>query len=232
MKSLVFLVLGLLCAQAMVMTATAAAFASNELALARTQGSNSLATFRKIITPANFNLMGFQTTNELTHATNAEPLLVYTMPVNRLRNYLTGQDANLLLEPDPRQSAPPQVIIPIVVGTEVRSSTTLRFRPGSGTAPGEWVTINWGQPKVIRRLMTTYGIVSPALPAGAVPFAVEIPIFDLWLIGYHDPQNRLVLRSTSDVPLGSLTILRHEIVTDAALERLAYEAQRYNGFPN
>jgi len=233
MKSLICLILSVACARLMVPSAGAAApFAtiSNVLFETRIQGSNSLADFQTIITPANFFWMGFQTTNELSQATNADPVLVYTISVNSLRTFITGQDINLLVEPDPRQFGPPQVIIPIMVGTEVRSSTTLRFRPGAPS--GTWVTANWGQPKLIRRLMSTYQTVLASLPAGTLAFAVEIPLFDLWFVGYHDPQNQLILRSTSELPLGPITIHQHEIITEAAIERLAFEAQRYNGFPN
>jgi len=96
-----------------------------------------------------------------------------------------------------------------------------------------WATANWGQPQLIRDLMRTYGIIPPAeVRSGTVPFAVELPVLDIWLVGYYNPQNAVVLRSTVDMRLGPLTINRNEVVPEAAMHQLAITAQRYNGLPN
>lgn len=211
-----------------VVSAAVSTLTSNDVAAARSQGSNSLATLKALITPANFQLMGFHSTNDLSQATNAEPLVIYTVGLVKLSNYLPGQSFDSLLDPAPRRA-----IVPIMVGGEVRSSATLRVQPGAPGPTVTWVTANWGQPKLIRELMQTYGTIPSAdVRSGTVPFAVELPVFDIWLIGYTNPQNQLLLRSTVDLSLGSITVNRNEIVTEAAMHRLAIAAQRYNGLPN
>jgi hypothetical protein len=209
-------------------SAAVSTLTSNDVAYARTQGSNSLATLKALITAANYQLLGFHSTNELSQATNAEPVVIYSAMQDQLSNYLPGQSFESLLDPAPRR-----VIIPIMVGANVRSSTTLRVQPGVPGPALTWATANWGQPQLIRDLMRTYGIIPPAeVKSGTVPFAVELPVLDIWLVGYYNPQNAVVLRSTVDMRLGPLTISRNEVVPEAAMHQLAITAQRYNGLPN
>ena len=211
-------------------SAAIAPLGSNDIAQARSYGTNSLLTFRALVTPANFQLLGFHSTNEVLQVTNAEPIPVYTVILAQLQNYHPGDPISGLLE------LPSRVIVPLMLGTDVRSSITLRLVPGGAAAPGTqgvWTTENWGQPKLIRDLIATYRMIPSAdVRPGTKPFAVEIPVFDIWLIGYYDTQNELVLRSTVDLRLGQLTVFRHEFVTEAAVVRLSNAALRYNGLPN
>jgi len=205
--------------------AAALPISTNDIALARSQGSNSLASFTALITPRNYHLMGFHSAEEILQATNAEPLAIYTVVHGNLTNYLPGVSFDSLLEPESLQ-----VIIPIMVGAKVRSSTALRLQPGASPS---WATVNWGQPRLIRNLMATYrNIPNGEIHADSLPFAVEIPALDIWFIGYYNTQNQLVLRSTVELRLGALTLSRHEIVPESAMFQLALIAQRYNGLPN
>jgi len=196
------------------------------------QATNSLATFKTLITPANYFLMGFHTLAESALATNAEPVPIYSVRQDQLMNFHPGQDFATLLEVNPHQEPAPRAIVPIMVGTNVRSSAILRFAPQPG-APDLWTNSDWCQPKLIRDLMETYhAIPGTQIRAGSIPFAVEIPVFKLWFVGYYNPQNKLIVRSTVDLPLGTNAIARTQIVTDGAMQKLATTAQRYNGLPN
>ncbi len=198
---------------------------TNVMNSVRIAASNSLAAFRTHITPANYQLMGFDSTNEVLTATNGSPLLIFAVQMNQLTNYHTGTDFNSLLDPPPT----PRVIIPIMVGTNVRSSTTLRPEQTAPGTPVYWVGQDWGHPKVIRNLTGTYGAIpSGEISPGTVPFAVEVPMPRIWLVGYYDTQTRLVLRSTINLPLGPITINRNEAITQPAMELIAAEARRYN----
>jgi hypothetical protein len=201
---------------------------TNELDSARSQATNSLVAFRDLISSSNYQLLGFHSTNEVLLATNAEPVPIYSAGLGKLRSYVPGQSLDTLLEPNPQQ-----VIIPVMVGTNVRTSITLRFQSGAPSPAGAWTTANWGQPQLIRELIGTVGSIPPAeVQSGTAPFAVELPVLDLWLVGYVNGQGKLVLRATVDMPLGPVTIHRHEILTEQAMYRLAIAAQRYNGLPN
>jgi hypothetical protein len=194
----------------------------------RSQASNSLAVYQALITPANYNLLGFHSTNDILQATNGEPLVAYEIGLNQLRTYLLGGDFEPLLEPNPNLPSQ-RVIVPVMVGTNVRSSITLREQVGQG----HWTNANWGQPKLIRELNATYcAIPNAQLFPRSVRFVVEIPVFDFWLVGYYDTQNRLVLRSTRELHLGQLVINPHQVITQAVMYRLAIAAQHYNGLPN
>jgi hypothetical protein len=214
--------------------ALAAPLGSNEFA-AVIQGSNSLRTLRGLIGPSNYELMGFGAVGEVLTATNGAPLLIYTVPLNRLVNYQPPHNFDGLLDPNPQTDPAPvtRVIIPIMVSTNLRCSLTLRLEKPPGQ-PERWTNANWGYSGLIKDLMATYRMVTTTEPlkAGWSPFVVEIPVFDIWLIGYYDPQDALILRATTDMRLGSITIHRHEIVTHEAMHELAITSQRYNGLPN
>lgn len=221
-----------LLAATLVSVSVAAPLGSNELAAVRHQGSNSLATFAELVTPSNYQWMGFGYPGEIATATNGAPLLIYTIPLNRLISYQTTNSFETLLLPDPQIDPAPvtRVILPILVSTNVRSSTTLRLVPGQ---PPTWTNANWGYSGLIRNLLNTYS----SIPGGEIkndwpPFVVEIPVFDAWLIGYYNKANKLVLRATTDMRLGPVTVNRNQNVSREAMLQLSLTAQRYNGRPN
>jgi len=201
---------------------------SNELNAVRLVASNSLTQFRAFIKPSNYQLMGFESTNEVSITTNGDPLLVFTVRLSQLTNYQAGNDFNSLLASLPKLRA----IVPIMVGTNVRSSTTMRL--AQGAAGANWVGGDWGHANVIRNLIQTYrAIPTTEVNPGTVPFAVEIPIPRIWLVGYYDTQQKLVLRSTIDLRLGPITIYRNQAVTQAAMQQMSTEARRYDpSLPN
>src|SRR2546423_13208581 len=67
---------------------------TNELDAIRVAATNSLRTFRKHITPSNYQVMGFTNIGEIFTATNGEPLQCYTVPFRDLTNYQAGNDFN------------------------------------------------------------------------------------------------------------------------------------------
>jgi len=201
---------------------------TNDLGSARSAGTNSLTTLRALVTPANYYLLGFQSNDEALQATNAEPLLIYVVVHTNLLSYHPGQSFEPLLESTPRH-----LIIPVMVATNVRSSITLRAIPSAPGAPLAWTNASWGQKELIRDLMGTYrSIPNAEVKSGTSPFFVEMPVFSVWLVGYYNSQDKLILRATVDMRLEPVTVHRNEIITEAAMYQLAIIAQRYNGLPN
>jgi hypothetical protein len=198
---------------------------ANELKSVQMAASNSLAGFRKHITAANYKLMGFDSPTEVLAATNGSPLMIFTVRLSQLTNYQAGNDFNVLLEPP----SPPSVIVPIMVGPNVKSSTTLRASQGVPGTPAHWVGPDWGRPTVIRNLTATLSAI-PDLEVrpGTVPFAVAVPVPRILLVGYYNNQNKLVLRSTIDLHIGPITINRYQVVTTDAMQQLSIYARRYN----
>jgi hypothetical protein len=221
-----------LLSQSLIPSGLHAALGTNELEAAHSQGTNSLDTFRGFITVANHELLGFSSLLQSATVTNAEPLLVYTVPLSRLTNYQLTNEFIELLYPDPQSDPVPgaRVIIPVMDGTDVRSSLSLRLVTPAPNA--RWTNANWGYPNLIRALVTTARSIPPARLGGKDPFVVEIPVFDVWLIGYLDNNSKLILVSTAEMRFGSALIQRHQVVTPAAMYQMRVAAQRYNGFAN
>lgn len=203
---------------------------TNDLNSVRAAGSNSLSAFKSHITPSNYQLMGFSSVSEVALATNGNPLLIFTVSMSQLTNYQAGSDFNVLLDPPP----PPRAIIPVMVGTNVRSSTTLRLAQGATGAQRSWAADDWGHPRVIRNLTRTFeAIPSSELKPGTVPFVVEILIPRIWFVGYYDLQNKLVLRATTDLRVGLITVPRNGDVVPAVMQELSINAQHYDpNLPN
>jgi hypothetical protein len=204
-----------------------------ELAAARSQATNSLVTFQGFITPANFELLGFTNEAEILTATNADPLLIYTIPLSRLIAFPPTNDFTSLLQPDPQTNPAPvtRLIIPVMADANVRSAISLRLVPNEV----RWTNASWGDPKLIRALVGAAQSIPPAqLAPGSVPFVVEIPVFDVWLIGYYNSStpSKLVLVSTARMRFGPVSINQYEVITPTAMEQMRIAAQRYNGLPN
>ena len=227
--AMIFAVLAL----TLVSTKLDAALVSNELAAAHMQGTNSLATFQGFINPANFELLGFTSVLEATTATNAEPLLIYTVPLSRLASYQLTNDFSSLLYPEPHLSPAPvkRVIIPVMAGTGVRSSISLRLVIPAPNA--RWTNANWGYPNLLQALVTTARTI-PTSQLAQDPFVVEIPVFDVWFIGYlnNDTPSKLILVSTAEMRFGQALIQRHQVVTPEAMNEIRLAAQRHNGLAN
>jgi hypothetical protein len=196
---------------------------SNEVALATNYAKSNFTAFTNSINAANYSFFGLQSQSDLAQLTNDQPLVVYTIQLNPLRNYHPGDDRQALLE---RSS---QVIIPLVVGTNVRSSISFSLNVTANTVSN----VKFGRRKLIRELMATYrSIDTHQVKADGAPFAVEIPVFDIWLIGYVNVQNELELIATIDLPLRDMVVSRGERISEAAMFRMAIMAQQYNGLPN
>ena len=201
---------------------------TNDLSAIQIAASNNLASFRRHITPSNYRLMGFDSTNEALSATTGQPLLCFTIGLRELTNFVVGSDVNSLLDPPPE----PLVLVPILVGTNVKSSMSLRLVKGG--AGSQWVRGDWGQSKVVRNLTSALArIPSAEFDPGSIPFAIEVPVPRTWFVGYYSKQKKLVLVSTIDLRLKSIPIRRYEVVPLAAINEIANAARRYDpNLPN
>ena len=214
--------------------ASAAEFSTNALAPGvaltvkdydslRAAARNNLAAFLRQITPLNYQSMGFSSTNEVSSATNGPPVLTFTVTMSQLTNYIKGNDYNSLLNPPPE----PIALVPVMVGTNVRSSTSLRL--AKGTASAQWVNGDWGRPRLIRNLMSALATIpSNEVSQGSIPFAVEIPVPRIWFVGYYDKQKSLVLVTPTDLRLRNVRVGRHERISAAGIEEIAKAARGYN----
>ena len=201
--------------------------ASNELATTQLFALPNLELFKLSVTPTNFAFYGFHAPDEVAPATTNSPLLIYTIPLHKLQAYQPGDDFKTLWERTSRVIFP--VVVPVGANTEVRSSLSFRIDATNNVVSD----VKFGRRRLIRELMAAYETINPAdVKADDAPFVVEIPVFDIWLIGYVNTQDRGVLVATINLPLGPVTIPATQFINEAAMFLMAVKAQTYNGAPN
>jgi hypothetical protein len=226
MKSYWKLLLAAICATLAGETAVRAdsstnALTTNQIAQSYPAATTSLNKFRRLITPSNYSLMGFASTNQVSQAVLGEPLQVYHIRMKNLTNYNSSQDFKGLLTPASR------VIYPIVVKTGAVSSTTLRLdRSG-------WKTASWGQSEIIRDLTRLRTRLQKGWHVGPKKtdevFAAEVPIAGVWMVGFFDGPDTPVLFTSFGILTNAPSdhqVSRHE------MEVLADRARSYRGGSN
>ena len=219
MKPLLFLSAAVACAGCV----SAAELSSNDVHQARIQGTNGLASFKLLIKPATAVPQGFSSTNEIQSAVLGEPFRVYRVPLDRLRAYAPPQDFKLLLTPAPK------VIFPLEVHGKTKSSLTVRLEGN------RWRTDNWGLPALIKDMTAARHNLATNQPQWAEQsYAVEIPVFNLWFLGYTNTLNNSVEFVTlSALKFGTVTVASaQQVVPVNAMTNLAAMANKYTGLSN
>jgi hypothetical protein len=201
----------------------AAQLTTNEVAESRIAATNSLNFFRKIVTPANYALLGLSSTGDVAHAGLGEPLRIWKIPAGSLTNYVANQSFGSLLVPAP------QILYPILVKQEAVSSLWLRLENG------KWERDGWGDAGLIReltRMRKKFGGRAKQPPNGITPgvFAVKFP-FSFWVAGFFDKKGDAVLVSSVN-PSNTVPHLSndHEL-SSGEMEILAKKQAAYTGPP-
>lgn len=188
--------------------------------LAETQGaaSQALAAFRKVVNEENFRALGFRSVGEASSASLGTPMRVYTIPLDRLKEYQPGTNPNDLLDDIG------QVIYPVMKEGEVRSALFVE-RTKNG-----WKGTGYGSPTLAKLLDTARRKDSTA---SGVPldsyFIVQIPALNLYFVAHRKNQN-LLLTAVADDPTVSI---RAGTVMQAGevLEALLPAAKAHDGTP-
>src|SRR5262249_21986467 len=114
---LLFLVLGLACnrdkepSQRPDQQAGEAGFADMQ-----TAAEKALNTFRKLVTQQNYKELGFDVADEVSNAALGQPMLIFLVRLDRLREHQPGTDPNRLLTDSH------QALYPITIRNQMRSS--------------------------------------------------------------------------------------------------------------
>src|ERR1051325_11131021 len=209
-------------------SASGAATISNELqyvSQAMTNAGPALATL-KTLGYRDLAGTGFANTTEIHLAVNGDPIPIYRVTHAALSAYHALDSLDTLLPVNVTTQSANYLIIPVKVGTKARSSISMRW---DGT---NWRTTILGRPDLIRRLTNTYVTVPIESRAPVQPFVLEIEFFDIWLIGYYNNQNQLILLTTRELHSGSINIAAHQPMTSEMMYRFASSAERYNFKPN
>ena len=191
---------------------------TNDLAQSRIAATNSLERFRRLLTPENCTIHGFNSTNDAATAVLGDAIPLGKFNTKRLTNYLSPQTFKGLVEPVP------EVIYPIMVSNAPVSSTRLRL------SHKKWEVADWGRPNTIRDLssLRTDSVNDPGM-RGRLPtdvFAVLTPICGWWMVGFDQANGIPVLRTSA--PILSSPGTNH-IVTTQEIQELARRMNAYSG---
>ena len=185
----------------------------------QTAASQSLATFKKLVTKDNYKELGFDSPDEVSTSTLGSPMRVFMVKVEQLRDYQTEKDANALL------SESGQMYFPVTVNGEARSSVVVE------QAEGKWRSASFGNAGLAKQIAsvtkTNQTAETAARPADMI---VQVPALGVYFLGGRNADNRLVLtpiaaNATFGLQAGSTE------PAEVIFARLAPFARNYNGLP-
>ena len=170
----------------------------------------ALATFGQIVTPENYQALGFQTPDEVKNAQLGQPLAVLRVPLDQLQSFSRGNNPETLLV-DPNR-----VIYPVTVKDQVRSSIAVE-----GTDQ-QWTATDFGSPKLIT-MLTQFRQESS-------DFIVQIPAFSLYFIAHRSDNVLLLTPIVDDTRFGFKS--GETLTATATFEAILPFAKNYNGLPD
>jgi hypothetical protein len=194
--------------------------ANAETNLVQQVALRSLTTFRKVVTPQNYQALGFDSTNDVQALQLSEPLTVYRVSLDYLRAWKPSRDPNLLLT----ETNTVMIFFPVTVNQHVRSSVTVE------KDKKDWKATSFGSPKLIKLLAKAR---QDSTEATHLPLAsysvVQVPGLNAWLIAYR-AQEQLMLASIVDDPDLKLTA-GSPLTAQEMFKLLARGAHDQNAFP-
>jgi len=185
---------------------------------AQKAASGALATFGQLVTEDNYRAMGFDSLGEVGVARLAEPLRVFMVRLDHLQKYEPGSDPNKML------SGGDQVIYPVTVGEQVRSSITVH------KVERTWKAFDFGSPTLVKMLakVRKYSADSTKLAISSY-FVVRVPALNLYFIG-HRADGVLMLTPLVDHP-GYRFKARVTMPADRVFAALLPAAKGHDGLP-
>jgi hypothetical protein len=216
---LLFFVLGLACDRDKVSSRKPDPQAGEaEFADMQTAAKNSLNTFRKLVTQQNYKELGFDTVDEVSSAVLGQPIPMFLVRLDQLREYQPGNDPNRLLNDGH------QALYPITIRTQMRSSIIV------GQTGAKWKAVSFGNAGLARQIVevTKQNIATPGAPSSDT--LVQVPAFGLYFLGRRSPDNKLTL-----IPLGSNPTFNLKagasLPAEEVFAALLPHAKNYNGLP-
>jgi len=168
-----------------------------------------LENLRLLVTEKNLKAMGFESPSEAALAKLGDPMQVFRVPLDELRNYQPNSDPERLLVDADR------IIYPVVV-RDIRSLVIVEK-----TAKG-WQPTNLGSPKLAKVLFDRRKEKSD--------FIVWVPALNLYFVA-NRVDNKLMLTPVLDDPNVELSAGR-TLPADKVFSLIVPAAKSYNGLPN
>ena len=134
----------------------------------------ALKTFSRLVTKENYKRMGFEDPEEVRTATLGAPLQDFIVRLDKLKEYAPGGRLDELL------TATDQVIYPVLVKGQVRSSITVSKTEGS------WRAVSFGGPNFIKLISGTLEENTKATRLDSSAYqVVRIPSVNLLFLGFR-----------------------------------------------
>lgn len=169
--------------------------------------NNAMGTLQKLVNEHNYKNLGFQNIYEVKQAQLGQPLDVYIIGLEKLKEYQTGQDPSSLLTPSS------ETIYPVTVDGSVRTGVTIVHKEQG------YESSSFGKADVVKRLA--------AYRQSPAEFAVRIPAFNLYFVGRHVAK-RVVLVPIANNP--RLKVQEGEATPlEAVMDQLRPYIESYNG---
>jgi len=178
----------------------------------------SLKTFSQLVTKENYRQMGFESPEEVRSATLGAPIQDFMVRLDKLKKYEPGS------RPDELLTATSQVIYPVFVKGQVRSSITLSKTKES------WQAVSFGGFNFVKLVSST--LMESSKVTGldySSYFLVRVPSLNLFFLGFRS-NNELML-----VPLTDNTMLEFKAGASMKAEKvfsaILPDAKAHNGLP-
>lgn len=178
----------------------------------------SLETFSQLITKDNYRQMGFESPEEVRSATLGTPIQDFMVQLDKLKKYESGS------RPDELLTATSQVIYPVLVKGQVRSSITLSKTKES------WQAVSFGSTNFVKLVSSTLMESSKVTELDySSYFIVRVPSLNLFFLGFRS-NNELML-----VPLMDNNRLKFKAGVSMKAERvfstILPDAKAHDGLP-
>ncbi len=179
---------------------------------------SSLVTFARLVTQQNYKQMGFASREEVRTAKLGAPIQDFMVRLDALEKYEPTTRAEQLL------TATNQVVVPVLVGAQVRSSITL------SNVRARWRAASFGGPNYVK--LVTTGVNESSRSTGLPPssyFVVRIPALTLFFVGYRSGGDLMLVPLVDDRSLEfrAGVPMKAEKVFTALVPR----AKAHNGLP-
>jgi len=178
----------------------------------------SLETFSQLVTDKNYKQMGFDSPEEVRSATLGTPIQDFMVRLDRLKKYEPGS------RPDDLLTATGQVIYPVLVKDQVKSSMTISKNKES------WHAVSFGGPNFVKLISKT--LVENSRKTGldhSSYFLVRVPSVNLFFLGFRSTNELMLIPLMDDKKLGfkgGIGMKAEKIFT-----AILPDARAHNGLP-
>lgn len=171
--------------------------------------NEGLSTFKKLVTPQNYQALGFASTEDAQRAQLGEPMKTYRITLDALRGYQAGTMVSDILV-DARRS-----LYPVEVDHRVATSIYVT------QADDGWRATDFGNAAVARAIAT--------FRRDKNDFVVQIPALKIYFLGRRADNNVTFTAVANEPRLGFKA--GESMLADRALSTLQRAATGYNGLP-